>query len=158
MRAQQWGANYRARQTKGNSDQVSWKRSSALGFRPPFQTHSKKKIWIATTFLKQRTSKEGRFTPAVIPTNQVGDSGGKLPFLTCSLLEKCCCNPDLLFRMSLKTAVKIQGGTTLRGTLIRVSFSCRVFEDSPQEFFKAPLDTARQTKVRRTSRLARQVL
>jgi hypothetical protein len=34
-------------------------------FRPPFQAHSQKKVRIATTFLKQRTTKEGRFTPAV---------------------------------------------------------------------------------------------
>jgi hypothetical protein len=32
--------------------------------------------------------------------------GALQPFLTCSLLEKCYCNPDLLFRVSLKRRSK----------------------------------------------------
>src|ERR1041385_276285 len=40
-----------------------------------------------STFGEQRTSKEGRFSPARSGSELLGKSGGKPPFLTCSLLS-----------------------------------------------------------------------
>ena len=41
----------------------------------------------AVAHYENRTSEEGRFTPARCPSDWSGNSGGKPPFLTCSVLE-----------------------------------------------------------------------
>src|SRR6476469_339942 len=82
------------RQTKGNSDQVP--STHRVRLRRNMKLRKRKNPH------EPRTSKEGRFTPAVTLLICWDHSGGKPPFLTCPLLEKYYCNLDLLFRVSLK--------------------------------------------------------